>query len=367
MSKKEMSLFRNIGLWTALFPASAALAAGLQWASFPAATLLGPLLAGVVFALGGADLKLSRWAFGGAQSVVGCLVAMSMTPSVLATLALNWPAILLAIFQVIVFGAVVGLGLMRFGSLPGTTAAWGTSPGGAAAMTAMAESFGADIRMVAFMQYLRIFVVVLTASSVAHVLLGGLGGQSADLPAPNWSPGLDAPLVPLAQTLALVGAGVVLGRWTGIPGGALLLPMAVGAVLNSLGLVQITLPPWLLWSAYAVLGWYIGLRFTPQTLRYALRAMPQILLAIVVLMALCGVAAWTLTVWAGVDPLSAYLATSPGGLDVVAIIAADSGCDVAFVLSLQTLRLFAVVLTGPLTARLICRVSAGNAPDTLRT
>ena len=359
-----MTALKNVGLWVALIFTSAALAAGLQWASFPAATLLGPLLAGVVFALGGADLKLPRWAFGGAQSVVGCLVAMSMTPSVLATLALNWPAILLAIFQVIVFGAVVGLGLMRFGTLPGTTAAWGTSPGGAAAMTAMAESFGADIRMVAFMQYLRIFVVVLTASAVAHLLLGG---QAADLPAPSWSPGFDAPLLPLAQTLALVGAGVVLGRLTGIPGGALLLPMAVGAVLNSLGLVQITLPPWLLWSAYAVLGWYIGLRFTPQTLRYALRALPQILLAIVVLMALCGVAAWTLTVWAGVDPLSAYLATSPGGLDVVAIIAADSGCDVAFVLSLQTLRLFAVVLTGPLTARLICRISAGNARDTLRT
>ncbi len=359
-----MTRLKNLGLWTALLPASAALAVGLQWASFPAATLLGPLLAGVVFALGGADLKLPRWAFAGAQSVVGCMVAMSMTPSVLATLAFNWPAILLAILQVIVFGAVVGLGLMRFGTLPGTTAAWGTSPGGAVAMTAMAESYGADIRMVGFMQYLRIFVVVLTASSVAHLLLGGL---AADHPAPGWSPGLDAPLVPLAQTLALVVAGVVLGRWAGIPGGALLLPMAVGAVLNSLGLVHITLPPWLLWSAYAFLGWYIGLRFTPHTLRFALRALPQILLAIVVLMALCGVAAWTLTVWAGVDPLSAYLATSPGGLDVMAIIAADSGCDVAFVLSLQTLRLFAVVLTGPLTARLICRISASTPRGTPRT
>jgi uncharacterized protein len=165
-----MPRVKNLGLWVALLPASAALAVGLQWASFPAATLLGPLLAGVVFALGGADLKLPRWAFAGAQSVVGCMVAMSMTPSVLATLAFNWPAILLAILQVIVFGAVVGLGLMRFGTLPGTTAAWGTSPGGAVAMTAMAESYGADIRMVGFMQYLRIFVVVLTASSVARVI-----------------------------------------------------------------------------------------------------------------------------------------------------------------------------------------------------
>lgn len=352
-----MSRISKTALWTALIPASAALAVGLQWASFPAAVLLGPMLAGVAFALRGADLTVPGWAFAGAQSVVGCMVAVSMTPSVLASLVLNWPAILLAVALVIIFGAVVGFGLMRFGTLPGNTAAWGTSPGGAAAMTAMAESFGADIRMVAFMQYLRIFVVVLTASTVSRMLMGG---QAADLPMPTWSPGFDAPLIPLAQTLVMVAAGVVLGRWTRIPGGALLIPMVIGGVLNSLGLMQITLPPWLLWSAYAGLGWYIGLRFTTHTMHYALRAVPQLLLAIASLMALCGVAAWMLTVWAGVDPLTAYLATSPGGLDSVAIIALGSGSDPAFVLSLQTLRLFAVVITGPLTARLICKMSGRN-------
>ncbi len=352
-----MSRITQVGLWAALISTSAVLAVGLQWASFPAATLLGPMLAGVAFALRGAVLTVPRGAFIGAQSVVGCMVAVTLTPSILTALFLNWPAILLAIVLVIVFGALVGHGLMRFGTLPGNTAAWGTSPGGAAAMMAMAESFGADIRMVAFMQYLRIFVVVLTASAVSRLLLGG---AAAELPAPAWLPGFDAPLIPLAQTLALVAAGVVFGRLGRIPGGALLLPMLVGAVLNSLGLMHITLPPWLLWSAYASLGWYIGLRFTPETLRYTLRTVPQLLLAIFSLMALCGIAAWMLTVWAGVDPLSAYLATSPGGLDSVAIIAAGSGCDVPFVLSLQTLRLFAVVLTGPLVARLICRINERN-------
>ena len=48
----------------------------------------------------------------------------------------------------------------------------------AAAMTAMAESYGADVRMVAFMQYLRVFVVVLTASTVSRILLGHELAQS---------------------------------------------------------------------------------------------------------------------------------------------------------------------------------------------
>ncbi len=343
--------------WAALVILSVLLAAALEWASFPAAMLLGPMLAGVAFALRGASLSVPRQAFIGAQAVIGCLVALTFSPATLVALARDWPLMLLVIALVIVFGAAVGMALMRFGSLPGNTAAWGTSPGGAAAMTAMAESFGADIRMVAFMQYLRVFIVILTASAVSWLLLG----HAAAPPARSWSPGFDAPLLPLAQTLALVGAGVLAARCRRMPAGALLVPMLAGAGLNSQGVVSITLPPWLLWCAYASLGWYIGLKFTRQTVAYALRAVPQLLLATFSLMALCGGAAWMLHAWAGVDALSAYLATSPGGLDSVAVIAVGSGCDVGFVLALQTLRLFAVVLAGPLVARLVCRVNGRSA------
>jgi hypothetical protein len=354
-----MSIFR-LGLWAALILVSALLAVGLKWAAFPAAMLLGPMLAGVAFALRGATLDVPRWAFASAQSVVGCLVALTITPSTLVTLGGNWPVMLLVIVLVIVFGALVGMGLMRYGSLPGNTAAWGTSPGGAVAMMAMAEAFGADIRMVAFMQYLRVFVVVLTASGVSRLLLGHAAAPSTQL----WLPGFDAPLEPLAQTLALIVGSVLLARWTRMPAGALLLPMLGGALLNSTGMVAITLPPWLLWCAYASLGWYIGLRFTPETVRHALRAVPQMLLATFILIALCCCAAWMLNAWLHVDALSAYLATSPGGLDSVAVIAVGSGCDVPFVLALQTLRLFAVVFTGPLVARLVCRMSGRSARGT---
>ena len=55
------------------------------------------------------------------------------------------------------------------------------------------------------------------------------------------------------------------------------------------------------------------------------------------------------------DLLTAVLATSPGGLDSVAIIAVGSKADVSFVLAVQTLRLFVVLLTGPLLAKCISR------------
>jgi uncharacterized membrane protein AbrB (regulator of aidB expression) len=62
----------------------------------------------------------------------------------------------------------------------------------------------------------------------------------------------------------------------------------------------------------------------------------------------------------GIDPLTAYLATSPGGMDSVAIIAAASNrVDLSFVMALQTARFVFVLIGGPPLARLI----AGRVRD----
>ena len=58
---------------------------------------------------------------------------------------------------------------------------------------------------------------------------------------------------------------------------------------------------------------------------------------------------------AGVDPLTAYLATSPGGADAVAIIAASANVNVPFVMALQTARFMIVLIVGPGVARFIAR------------
>ncbi|MFZ5427029.1 MAG: AbrB family transcriptional regulator [Thermodesulfobacteriota bacterium] len=349
-----MTSARNIRQWAGLILLSCALAWGFVATAFPAALLLGPMVAAVCFGLAGASIRAPGWTFSAAQAVIGLLVARAVTPSILLTIARDWPVMVLVVSATIAAGAAVGYVLTRRGSLPGNTAAWGCSPGGAAAMTAMAEEFGADVRLVAFMQYLRVFIVVLTASGVSRFLLGA---QAAQSPAATFDLGLSAPLVPLVQTLSIAMAGMVIGRALRIPAGAMLLPLVAGAALNSTGTVALTLPPWLLDAAYAFLGWHIGLRFTPDVVRHAFRAIPQLVLATGLLMGLCALSAWMLSALHGSDALTAYLATSPGGLDSIAVIAVGGGADIPFVLALQTFRLFAVVLTGPFIARLLSRMA----------
>ena len=145
--------------------------------------------------------------------------------------------------------------------------------------------------------------------------------------------------------------GGSLGLALRVPAGVLLGSLVLGAVLNVFGWVRIELPPVVLVTGFALIGWNIGSRFTHDVLAAAARALPQCLAATVLLIAFCGMLAAILTALFHVDPLTAYLATSPGGVDAAAIIAASAKVDTSFVMGLQTVRMIVLLLVGPFIAR----------------
>ncbi len=158
--------------WGMLCVLSLLLSIGFLAVHLPAALLLGPMIAGIIFSMRGITLQLPRSAFLAAQAILGCMIAQNLTGSILTTLAANWPIVLAILLVTLLSSAIVGWLLVRYSSLPGNTGAWGSSPGGAAAMVAMAQDYGADIRLVAFMQYLRVLFVagaaVLVSSSPSN-------------------------------------------------------------------------------------------------------------------------------------------------------------------------------------------------------
>jgi membrane AbrB-like protein len=342
---------RPIGVrWTILLGLSAIFVVVLETLRLPAALLLGPMGAAILVAAADGAVRVPIRPFFVAQGVVGCLIARSIQPSIISEMARDWPLFLAAVFSVIAASSVLGWLLTRWHVLPGTTAVWGSSPGAATAMTLMAEAYDADIRLVAFMQYLRVVFVAAVASIVSRIWAAPSGGPVAAVP---WFPPIG--WAPFAETLALAGLGAWIARRLRLPAGPLLLPLFLGVILQDTGLMTIELPPWLLAISYALVGWSIGLRFTRPILVHAARALPQVVASILILIAVCGGFAAILTVAAGVDPLTAYLATSPGGADSVAIIAASSKVDLPFVMAMQTTRLVVVLLTGPSLARFITK------------
>lgn len=319
----------------------------LEAAGFPAAFLMGPMLAGIVVALGGGTIRLSRLFAFVVQVVLALMIATMVSQDFIGTFSENWLVILLVVLSVISVSTLSGWLIARTGILPGTTAIWGSSAGAASTMMIMAEAYGADARLVAFMQYLRVVFVASFATLVAH--FGGHDG--AAVPPHAWFE--PVPMLPLAAMLAVGVLAGLAGQKLRIPAGAFLVPFALAAVLTSSGTVTIVLPQWLLVIAFTLLGWNIGLGFTRAILLHARRALMPTVASIIALISFSGLLAGLLILVLDVDPLTAYLATSPGGLDSIAVIVAASKVDIAFVMTLQTARLILVTLIGPWLARFV--------------
>ncbi|YBD88747.1 AbrB family transcriptional regulator [Klebsiella pneumoniae] len=358
-----MASRRAIGHWLILLLLSVLFSSLLLRIHLPAALLLGPLIAGLILSLRGVKLSIPRPCYLAAQAIVGCMIARAINPSVFGVLFNNWALVLAILLTTLAISGLTGWLLVRYSALPGATGAWGSSPGGASAMVVMAQEYGADVRLVALMQYLRVLFVVGAAALVVRYALGNEAQEmTQDI---VWFPSLT---LNFPFTLLLTAVACWLGMRLRIPSGAMLLPMLLGALaqgggwlmlLGALaqggGWLMLELPEWLLAMAYAVLGWTVGLQFNKAIFLLALKTLPQIIASILGLILMCTLMALALTHILQMDFMTAYLATSPGGLDTVAIIAAGTRADMSFIMALQTLRLFTILLTGPAMARAISR------------
>ncbi len=333
--------------WPLLLGATVALMALFEWMHLPAAPLLGAIIAGIVTALAHDAVEIPRPASLLAQGLLGCMISRVLHADIFTEIAHDWPLFLGMTLAVV--GLSMGLGWLLAWKkvLPGSTAVWGSAPGAATAMMLMAQAYGADARLTAFMQYLRVVMVAAVASVISMSVHAG------PRPAVDFFPALHAG--PFALALAISVGGVLLAKLLNFRAGTLLLPMIGGIVAQVAFGIGLELPPWLLLLAYAVLGWNIGLRFTLPLLKYAFAALPKMLLSIAALLAACGGLAFVLHLITGRDAMTAYLATSPGGADSVAIIAASSHVDVAFVMAMQVARFMLVLLIGPSVARWVVR------------
>ena len=292
--------------WTGLLVLSAALAGALEFLGIPAGFLLGPMIVGIAAGTGGASVRIAKKPYMLAQAVVGCLVANSVTPGIIVTFLDDWPLFVALVSAVIAASSTLGWLMSRWQVLPGSTAVCGR-------LARRRDGDDADGRSFRRGCPAGGVHAICTCGDgrrrgVRHLAHLGRGvrrpGATPDLLAP-----VDWPA--FAETILLVVAGSSIGAVSRIPAGPL--PRAAGRRrgLHALGIAAFALPVWLLAPCYALIGWRVGLSFTRDVLRMP-RAMPAACrFGSILLLAFCGGLAFVLNRAVGIDPLSAYLATSP--------------------------------------------------------
>ncbi|GAA0273145.1 AbrB family transcriptional regulator [Cryptosporangium japonicum] len=351
-------------VWIPIAAAVPLLAFALDAVGLPSATLFAALLVGVVvsvrpfagrFARSRAEaadadrarVRLPESANRLAQACVGVLIGALVQPSALGSLASDWLVVLAATVATLLVSLAAGalLGLHR--DVGAVTGSFALVAGGASGLTAISKDLGADQRVVAVVQYLRVLVIVVSMPIVAGTLPAG-EGTGAEL-----APGHGN----LLFTVLCAAVGVVLARLLPrVPALSLLGPMVLSAVLTVTGVAHgATAPAAVEQVAYAIIGLQVGLSFTRESLRSVRRVLPLAITLVLVLIVATAAVGIPLLSLAGASPLDGYLATTPGGLYAVLATATSTGADTTLILTVQILRLLVMLLLAPLIATLLSK------------
>ena len=330
--------------WIAIGAAAIGAGLGLEAVGLPSSLLLAALLVGLLAALAPVrSPTMPAPVFRASQALAGVALGAYLQEEALRSLAGSWLPVLLISLATLGVSLLAGVLLARWTDLDPPTASLGSIAGGASGIVGMAGELGADDRIVAFMQYLRVLVVVVVTPLGIALLFGGANVGTvpdADL--------LGTPLDWLLATgLAIAGAYAALRLR--ITAGVLLGPMILtGAVVLSGLAGDFQVPDLLSQAAFALIGLQVGLGFTPATVRQLKRIVVPTLAMIGFLILACFGLAVLLSATTHASLLDAYLETTPGGLYAVVAVAFGSGADTTFIVGVQSLRVIAMVVLAPL-------------------
>jgi len=303
----------------------------------PIPWMIGPMIAVATLNLLGVPMHSPPFARQMGQVILGSAVSLYFTPTVVATLGANFSAILAATVAVFLVGGLGALTLSRASGVDGKSTFFASIPGGAMAMAVLAERYGAQVAPVAVAHSLRVSIVVILIPFA--LTYGGFPLEAAAY----------RPEVPLNFSILVpwLAFGCVLGEVSerlGLHNGYLLLPIFFGAAVTLSGIPLSAVPRWMTDFAQLMFGLVLGARYERAFFaRYRLFIPFALLNSFFILFASVAVAA--ILAWAfGLPIATMIIATSPGGLAEMTILAQALQISVPLVVAFHLFRVVMVNL-----------------------
>ena len=317
--------------------------AGFAAVGWPAAWLMGAMVATAIVALSGVRLGLPGRVRDFAYVLLGISIGSNVTPESLGQVG-AWPgSIAFLVLSVAATMLASALYLEKVHGWDRTTARFASMPGAFSAVAVIALDSDADLPRVVLAQSLRIFVLVVLIPPILLLLTGAGDSAVTGLAGPATNTASEALL-----TLGVSAAAAGLLGWLRVPAGVLLGAMLASAVLHVTGLVHGRFPPALIIAGFVATGSVIGTRFYGTRMETVARTIPAAVVSVLVALAIsAGIAAIGAHVL-GLPFGEVWLAYAPGGVEAMAAMALSLGLDPAFVGAHHVLRILGLNLVSSL-------------------
>jgi hypothetical protein len=300
--------------------------AALGLAGLPAGWLSGAIVGVSAAALAGRQVFVPPRVGRIVYVLLGISLGSSVTPETVATMV-TWPLSMIALALAMVAVTVSVMAYLKFVHGWDTLSAlFAAAPGALAQAMALAQDTGANVRAIAMVQTVRLFVLAV-ALPLAFAAFGVAG-----MPPPR---GGDVPfaqsLIELGVLLVASSGAALLAYRFGIPGGLIVGAMAASGVLHGAGWVHAFLPVPVAICSFVVMGAMIGTRLggadIRQLTRLGLVGVGALLVGTTVGSLFALAVAWALSLRAA----DVFMAYAPGAIEAMTIIAFALHLDPVFV------------------------------------
>ena len=326
---------------------------------FPASDLLGALFMGSIFGVLGWQLAFpSAEVTFISKLIIGSFIGLKVDQDIFRELKkISLPALLVSLWMLIL-SVVSGFMLYWWTDLSLPTSLLGGCTGGLTEMALMGFSFGADQVAITFLHLFRVvfflFIMPIAASLVNR---GDINpGDFARSSSLEEDDGLQLSRTGYNRLIMLLVAAVtggITGRALGIPAGDLLGSMFTVGLCNVLWGRLPRVHPNLRILARIGVGLAIAQEISPKTVgMLSGMLLPVIILAVVMVLSgiILSLILYRVTNW---NYSTCLLASSPGGLTQMTMIADEVGADPLTVSILHTVRLISVLTILPLFIRFL--------------
>lgn len=289
------------------------------------------------------------------QIPLGAMIGSRVTREDVLSLKTLIKPVVTIVSVMLVCNLAIGAFLFRVSNLNAATSFFAVAPGGMVDMAIIAADFGANAAYVALLQLVRNVLVIVLILPVYRYAMKKMGVRAQrDVPDKNFTeeavsiaPKGIAELQRVGETLFFSGAFGMLLWVLRVPAGAVIGAM-IGAGAYGVVTGRARFPQGLRLPLQILAGFFIGVRMDRESLFMMGELLLPLVIVLIYVCLVTFVTAYFVHKWTGLDLPMSLLASTPGGMVEMAMLADELGVEAPKVTVIHTARLISVILFFPL-------------------